>query len=989
MPTPRHCLRRRLGVVPLAFLTLPTVACSENSEAQPEWVDPSVLTVPPDEARPWVRYWWPGGDVSEAMVAADVQQIAAAGFGGVELQAFDAALDPALRELPEDPVGDVLTETFERRVASLVAAAEASGIDVDLTIGSGWPPGGAHVAPEDALTTWMWREYVATGPALIQIGTPRPTPTLFYTIADIAAASFGERLARFEPELAHLVVAYAVPVVGGARSPSPLDIDDTVAVDLTHAVDVTQDIATGGEWTAPAGSWTIVAVFAAPDGEYITLTAQRGDPRPVDPLDAAAFERTLAATVASAPVDVHGIFFDSLELKADRLTTDDMLEEFERRRGYPLGSRLLTVLEQGADSFLLEAGQVRIAPEFSADADDERVRWDYDQTVSDLFIERAIEAPAAWAAARGWTLRGQPYGIDVDLLEAAAATPVPEAETLYAGGSAMFLRAVAAGAALGRRSLVSAEAFSFAGRDHMTTPAKVRAMTDHLLANGVTQLVFHGWAYPADGDYGVTGWTPFSSPFGGSGTFASNFGPGWEFAEALPDLTRYTARAQELMRTGSPDADVLVWLPFRGFPTSLALLPSHVEPLLGGYMPGAEPELRELPFASLAALLGTPTPDPRAEWLARIWPVLDELEAAGLSWSWVSAGTADRLMPTDGRLTVGADAGSGSAAAATYGQVLVYEADSMPLDAAETLATWAGAGVPVTIVGSRPASTPSLGDGPSADGRVAALLGDLPLVDVAAVVETLRRTASPCAVPVSATPVRATVRAVDGAPRVVLFRNSTPERAESSWSVRDCPRAVVYDAWTDSATDVETESLALALAPYTSRFLLCDAGPLRGRDDGAAEATGESLEIAGWTVTATSATGLFETANVELTEPLPDWRDVPTLRSLAGPAVYRGSFDLASACSDAWIELDTVYGTVSATVDGNSANTHYVGPWTLPVGALTAGPHAVELAYIPPLRNELLAAGDAGAAAYAQHAGKEDTAIAVGVVGDARVRCMR
>ena len=74
------------------------------------------------------------------VVEEQLERIAAAGFGAVELQPLllglgdeDIAADPQLRS-----VGN---PAFVQRVASAANAAHAAGLQFDLTLGSGWPGG--------------------------------------------------------------------------------------------------------------------------------------------------------------------------------------------------------------------------------------------------------------------------------------------------------------------------------------------------------------------------------------------------------------------------------------------------------------------------------------------------------------------------------------------------------------------------------------------------------------------------------------------------------------------------------------------------------------------------------------------------------------------------------------------------------------------------------------------------------------------------------
>ena len=52
----------------------------------------SAFAEPGKEFRPLVRWWWPGNDVDEKELRREVDLLADNGFGGAEIQAFNAAL---------------------------------------------------------------------------------------------------------------------------------------------------------------------------------------------------------------------------------------------------------------------------------------------------------------------------------------------------------------------------------------------------------------------------------------------------------------------------------------------------------------------------------------------------------------------------------------------------------------------------------------------------------------------------------------------------------------------------------------------------------------------------------------------------------------------------------------------------------------------------------------------------------------------------------
>ncbi len=944
-------------------------------------VDFDTLPAAAHEARPWVRWWWPGGAVDDAQLAQELAWMGEAGFGGVEVQAFDAALDPTNGPEWDARQRDVRSAAFIGHVRAALDAAAQHDMRVDLTVGSGWPVGGAHVPHEDALTTLMWWESTVQGPIELDV-VPEPSASVFFEVAELAESAFGERLARFLPELAQPVAAYAARVESGSRSRNWLDLDDTVVLNPASIRDLTSSWVDGRlQASLPAGKWHVVAVFSGPDGEYITLTSEPGNPYPVDHLNGDAVARSVTALLGDigAHAAWSGLFVDSLEFKVDRLFTGDFLERFEELRGYALDHQVLAVLAQSADSFLLDAGRVAVAPELQLGPDDDRVRWDYRETVSDLFVERFAGTLASWSADRGMTLRAQNYGIDIDVIRAAGAAHIPETETLYAGGASVFYKVAAAGAHLYGRQLVGAEAFSFIQRDHMTTPQKVRAAADKLFAAGVNHLVLHGVPYPAEGAYGVTGWTPFSSPFGGASTFGSTFGERWEFFDSLPALTGYMARSQALLRMGTPRADVLIYYPFHGFPTSLALAESFREPLLGGHMEGVEVESREVPFASIASLLGPPVEDPRVTWLVALQAEISGLEDAGLTWDWINAERLAVATVADGEIRV---------ADAAYDALLLFDVAEMPARAAEAVAGLSEAGARVVLREVDVQQSPSFAE----LGRAGEIQAWMARARAAGAqdVTTVADEHLPRHVRLTGSAGRVLTRTL---PHGTLHFVHNPSATSATVVVQAqrCEEAVLYDAWADERWQpiaAEGGGWQLSLPAWSARFLICGQSDSDVLAEIQSSETG-GVEVSGWTLEATSATGLFDAVSFAPGH-LMDWREVPELMGLSGVAVFAGAFAWTGE-SAAELVLEDVYGTVDVTVNGTYVGRLDVAPWRMPLRApdggevLRAGENTVVLRHVPPLRNELVAAAAAGAVEYAQFNGKEDSLVASGVVGPVRV----
>src|SRR6185436_16354395 len=78
MRPPRLCLLL-LAIVFSGCTTLPPKGESPSATASLGW--PEVTR----ENKPWTRWWWPGSAVDKASLTRQLEQIAAAGLGGVEI----------------------------------------------------------------------------------------------------------------------------------------------------------------------------------------------------------------------------------------------------------------------------------------------------------------------------------------------------------------------------------------------------------------------------------------------------------------------------------------------------------------------------------------------------------------------------------------------------------------------------------------------------------------------------------------------------------------------------------------------------------------------------------------------------------------------------------------------------------------------------------------------------------------------------------------
>jgi hypothetical protein len=972
---------------------------------------------PPARFRPMTRWWWPGNDVEPDELRREVEVLADAFFGGVEIQALDGSLDPDADAATLARRFGYDGERFYANVRTVMERAREYELRVDLTLGSGWPLAGKRYGPADSMRRLEWAEWRVEGPGL-QVVALAPAPTALDAFHDLARGSWP--LGRFVADDANRIAVMALRVKGGARSDSATVLTDTVDLDpaslrrLDDLVDADGTL----RWDAPNGAWDILAFFDGPDGSCPADVAEAGSDGAAGPerlcdlwvadhLDADLVQRELehfyGERTGLAPFygDPFGsIFIDSFEFKTDRHWADGFLEEFERRRGYDLTPWLPAVLLPGADSIVPESIRLARRPEFALGADDARVRYDYAHTVSDLFVDRLLAPAARWADDRGLALRTQAYGADIDVIAASGAAHVPEVETIWAGGTEMLLRFVASAAHQHRRPLVSCE--SLAGDGYAETPTKLKLAIDKLLGSGVNQVIYHGFPYVHDGDaYGETPWMPFHSRYPRRGTRGTTgglvLGERWTYWDALPDLNRYVARAQYLMRQGEPEVDVLVYYPWFGFPNSIRNQPEHEEILLNMLLPEPiEPPRPDPPSWELVSALFETEVDERVLWLERLWPVLEALAARGIQWGWTAdAGIAEAVAEGDAYAIGGQ----------RFRAIVVFEAPAMRPEAADHLAELIEAGLPMVTLGDRPEVQPGYFDRAARDAKVRDAWARIVASDHHAaardgesVAEALGALGveAPVALEDASGGMRGVRRRLENGARIVFLRNATLEAEHATLRIAGgCEDGYVLDAWTGGVARAPVGAgggLEVALDPGESAFVVCGDGALEGESDVPEWARrlcadADAIALAKWTLRV-DEDGVESGGVVRDLDALEDWRAIDALAHARGPGTYTTTARVEGMRRGERFELDLgwIQGDARVRVNGESAGTASVAPFRWDVTDLVReGGNEIEVEVTPPMRNWLIALGNGGDPLYDNYRGLDDSSVATGMLGPARL----
>jgi hypothetical protein len=399
-----------------------------------------------------------------------------------------------------------------------VRDAGKNGMGVDMNLGTGWPYGGPQVTRADAASR-----------LIIQTWELSPVKR------------FREKILVKDPRQKEAKVKLQVLI---ARSSTGETLDLTSKVDSLGTLN----------WKPQEGEWVLYAAFCGKTLQKVKRAAPGGEGLSLDHFSESALASYLKrfdASFAGKDYGIRSFFNDSYEVYgAD--WTEQIFDEYEQRRGYPLEPWLkeLTDLKDSSDMA-------------------RRIRYDYRQTISDMLLENFARNWTAWSHNKKIFTRFQAHGSPGNLLDLYAASDIPECETF---GSSFFpipglrrdsadirnvdpdpvmLKFASSAANVSGKPLTSCETFTWLAEHFKVSLSQCKPELDQVFLSGVNHVFFHGTTYsPASADW--PGWLFYASV---------HFGPTNSFWPHLRGMNQYIARCQSVLQTGVPDNELLLYWP--------------------------------------------------------------------------------------------------------------------------------------------------------------------------------------------------------------------------------------------------------------------------------------------------------------------------------------------------------------------------------------------------------------------------------------------
>jgi hypothetical protein len=619
---------------------------------------------PPVSSRLFVRWWWNGNRLSKKEILRELDVMKAAGIGGVEI-------NPIAFPQTADPVGYKALTIFEDdwldMLQTALKGAKKRGIICDMIVGSGWPFGGEFLKKQDQTQ-------------MVTIETIDLKGGQKYNF------KVNELLEKVDPKIhSKNKVVYRDMVM--VRLMPKESNEFTEGQDLTGSIQNNQlaiDLPEGDHVLYYVVKLTgYMAVINGAPGAAGPVLNHYSKKATEDYLN--RISDFINGKVGNMGDYIRAMFCDSMELEGANWN-DDLTDEFEKRRGYSLLPYLPFVLKK--------VGQMgnRLDEKYGTKFSDEvaekikRVDLDFYQTRIELFRERFIDTFNHWCHRNNVKSRMQAYGRGMHPLETSMLIDIPECETWMSSsigtqypdmgrvgrGHTMCNKFVSSGAALAGKKIVSCEEITNTQMVFMTTLERIKIAGDQSNISGVNHSILHGFNY-----------SPPEAPFPGwirYGTFYSERNTWWPYFRKWAD---YKARISFVLQNAKPQANVAILQPL----TDLWL--KH----------GPQRD-----------------PFPRKRYPAYQFNLWEAVNQNGGGCDYVSENIIKSAAFKNGQMIYNGR---------SYNTLLLPEIETIDVETAKTLATFAKAGGKIVFIEKKPFQSPAYKNTKNESKRVAEIVNDM------------------------------------------------------------------------------------------------------------------------------------------------------------------------------------------------------------------------------------------------------------------------
>jgi hypothetical protein len=393
-------------------------------------------------------------------------------------------------------------------------------------------------------------------PAAVIHGAPVvPAPSFTLTEAIFYSDA---RVNRWEDKGAFGSLMDVYDVVPTPAAPAVAEISRNDVINLTGKMDNDGIL----HWDVPPGKWTVLRMGYSLTGAKNRPSVPAGSGYEVDKLSAKYVQKYFNGYIEPLQEHLgdllgsttHYMTMDSWEAGMQNWT-DDMIAEFQRRRGYDPTPYLPILTGRVVDS---------------ADISD-RFLWDFRRTLADMFAEDFYGTMDSELHKRGMEAYSEASGVALEIPEDTllnkSKVDIPMAEFWVHAlhPESMYyvdVRGATSAAHVYGKPIVATESFTGGGYE---SPYTLKKIADYWFAQGVNRLVFHTSAQqPLDTKPGNT-------------MVGTHINRNITWAEQARPFMTYVARVSYMLQQGSPVADIAYLLP-EGAPSTMPFWGNGLQP---------------------------------------------------------------------------------------------------------------------------------------------------------------------------------------------------------------------------------------------------------------------------------------------------------------------------------------------------------------------------------------------------------------------------
>ncbi len=257
---------------------------------------------PDPTSGPRCWWWWINSNVTKDAITRDLEAMYDKGFSGAMI--FDAGTE--LKWGPDDnPPNGPMFSGPEWTELYLHALNEAKrlGLELGLSIQSGWNLGGPFVTLDEKAKQITWSEVQVEGAKSIEKKLPVPNSNYDY-YRDICVLAYPAKQTDRKP-IDHLVAKSGARELGGSAPDCRFLLNDYPSVDgeedalLKDIIDITDKLSDDGtlKWNAPDGNWSILRIGYTPTKAHVATSSDNWKGHVIDYLSKDVFNRYWNKTV--------------------------------------------------------------------------------------------------------------------------------------------------------------------------------------------------------------------------------------------------------------------------------------------------------------------------------------------------------------------------------------------------------------------------------------------------------------------------------------------------------------------------------------------------------------------------------------------------------------------------------------------------------------------------------------------------------------------